>query len=77
MSLRIVLICSISFNTKHLVILFSVSSAIVVFFSGLMTSKTIIWFIVAGMGFTYSGQWAFLAFYGSRFTKASSGMAFW
>jgi FHS family glucose/mannose:H+ symporter-like MFS transporter len=64
------------FKLRNIIIFLSFCSAVVTALSILISSKDVIWFVIAAMGLTYSSQYPFLVSFGSSQTKTATGSTF-
>ncbi len=67
---------TLKFSEKWIVAVLAFFSAIFVLLMGLVQSETMIWFVIIGLGFSFSSQWPLIATYGSKAHKASSATVF-
>lgn len=64
------------FNIRWIIITLAFFSSIFVFLMGFEVSEGVMWFVIIGLGFSFSSQWPLIASFGSEKYPASSGTVF-
>lgn len=67
---------TLRFRLGRIIIALAASSSLITVLSGIVSNEFLLWAAIAGMGLTYSGQWALIVSYGSEQYKSGSGTVF-
>lgn len=67
---------ALKYKDRYIIMILAGFSASFVLISGFQLGETLMWFVIIGLGFSFSSQWPMIATFGSRDYPASTGTVF-
>ncbi len=67
---------ALKYNTKYIIIILAAFASLFVLLSGFELGEGMMWFVIIGLGFSFSSQWPLIATFGSQHYPASAGTVF-
>ena len=67
---------ALKYKANHIIMVMAGFSALFVFASGFALGEGMMWFVIIGLGFSFSSQWPMIATFGSRDYPGSTGTVF-
>jgi FHS family glucose/mannose:H+ symporter-like MFS transporter len=64
------------YKDKYIIMILAGFSSLFIFVSGFELGEAMMWFVIIGLGFSFSSQWPLIATFGSRDYPASTGTVF-
>ncbi|MDA3845104.1 MAG: MFS transporter, partial [Vallitaleaceae bacterium] len=67
---------ALKYRDKYIIMILAGFSSLFIFISGFQVGEVAMWFVIIGLGFSFTSQWPMIATFGSRDYPASTGTVF-